>query len=100
MYAYRSIVRIGTELYDLKRIFHRDSVKNEETIKKWLDCTDCFHTPEFTLFCQLIESIDFEDCAENVTNSIITEMKCTVIETIYYNNDSVATESTNKTENE
>lgn len=84
MYTYRSLVRIGTDIYDVKRIFFQSAVKDVTVIKEWLQCTHAFHRDGLLFFCQIIEDVEF---TEELTNTdprpFITEMKCTVIETIY-----------------
>jgi hypothetical protein len=57
MYAYRSLVRIGTDIYDVKRIFFQSAVKDVNAVKEWLQCTHAFHRDGLLYFCQIIENL-------------------------------------------
>jgi hypothetical protein len=85
MYAYRSMVRVHENIYELKRVFLQSSIKDVEVVKEWLGCTDAFYHDIYILFCSIIEDVEIveeipftEDKPE-----MITELNCTVIETIY-----------------
>ena len=84
MYAYRSLVRIGTDIYDVKRIFFQSAVKDVNAVKEWLQCTHAFHRDGLLYFCQIIEDVEFtEEVSNTEPQPMITQMNCTVIETIY-----------------
>jgi len=99
MYSYRSLVRIGDNLYDVKRIFFQTAIKDVNVIKEWLHCTHTFHKDGLLYFCQEIESVEIvEEITELEAWPFITEMKCTVIETIYP--EPVTEEETKQLDNE
>lgn len=85
MYAYRSMVRIHDEIYELKRVFLQSAVKDIEVVKEWLECTDVFYHDIYMLFCSKIEDVEVVEEISLVDEKpmMITEMNCTVIETIY-----------------
>lgn len=84
MYAYRSMVRITEDLYEIKRIFLESSVKDIESVKEWLGCSHAFRKDGYLFLCSIIDDIEIvEETNEFADRTVITEMKCTVIETIY-----------------
>lgn len=84
MYAYRSMVRVHENIYEVKRIFFQSTVKDVSAVKEWLKCTDVFHRDGLLYFCQIIEDVEFtEEVTDSEPRPIITQMNCTVIETIY-----------------
>lgn len=99
MYAYRSMVRVGEDLFEIKRIFISSSIKDFEVVKEWLECTHVFHTDGYTFFCTIIQDIEIiEETNDFPDRPIITEMTCTVIETIYPEPEE--TEETKQIDNE
>jgi hypothetical protein len=84
MYAYRSMVRIAEDLYEIKRIFLESSVKDVEPVKEWLGCSHAFRKDGYLFLCSVIEDVEIiEETNDFADRVIVTEMKCTVIETIY-----------------
>lgn len=84
MYAYRSMVRIAEDLYEIKRIFLESSVKDIEAVKEWLGCSHAFRKDGYLFLCSIIDDIEIvEETNEFADRTVVTEMKCTVIETIY-----------------
>ncbi len=84
MYAYRSLARIGADIYEVKKIFYQSTIKNVNAVKELLKCTHAFHRDGLLYFCQIIEDAEFtEELHDTEPRRFITEMNCTVIETIY-----------------
>lgn len=85
MYAYRSMLRVHEDLFEVKRIFPSHTIKDVEVIKSWLGCTNVFQTQGFTIFCVPIEILEIlEETLEIEPRPFIKELNCSVIDTTYF----------------